>query len=440
MSHQDKDDLRTPLAELKERLRPILECDFETIKRHGNSTLNLMGVAITALLTFGWNQQQTLDRRFDDAYEATKRGFSSIWVAGSYQALMVALRACGDALCQAISARLLEHLRSTPGWLLFGRPTFAVDGSQFAVPRTAKNLAAFAAAGRKCKAAYKNQADYAKAKTTQIAVSLCQHLSSGFPAFWNLGGSSDSERGLLLDMLDRLPKDSRLVMDAYYFGFKFWNRLIDSGFTFVVRAGKNIDLLGQLRLEGKVKCRGDLVFYWPQSAIDAGSDPIILSLVTVMVGRKRMFLLTNELTLTESQLAELYAKRWGIEVFFRTVKQSYERAKLLSRTPDNAKQEIQWTMLGMWMALTEGCKHIPEDRRISPVKVLRALCDLVTNVARRSANKLNLAQQLSGCVIADESGRQSDKNSKDYPRKKRKRQTGEPISDDLRKLAMERIV
>ena len=347
MSHQDNGDLRTSLAALKDLLAPIQASDLGSIARHGNALLDLTSVAVMALLTFGWNQQQTLGRRFDHAHQATKRGFSSARLASSYQALTVALRACGDGLCHTICSRLIDQLSHTTNWLLLGRPTFAVDGSQFAVPRTQKNLDAFAAAGRKSKAAYKKKADYAKAKTTQIAVTVCLHLTSGLPVFWNFGGSSDSERGLLLAMLERLPKDSRLVMDAYYFGFQFWNHLIDHGFTFVVRAGKNIDLLNDLGLEGKVKYRGELVFYWPQTAIDAGSPPIVLSLVAVMVGRKRMFLLTNELMLSEAQLADLYARRWGVEVFFRTVKQSYERAKLLSRTPENAKQEIQWAMLGI---------------------------------------------------------------------------------------------
>lgn len=93
-------------------------------------------------------------------------------------------------------------------------------------------------------------ADYAKAKTTQLTVSLCLHLGTGFPTLWNLGGSADSERGLLLSMLDRLPANARLIMDAYYFAFDFWNHLIDSRVTFVVRAGKNIDLLGKLSMQG----------------------------------------------------------------------------------------------------------------------------------------------------------------------------------------------
>jgi len=442
MSHQDKDDLRTPLAALKEQLQPIFQSDLDGVERHGNAQLNLMSTAVVALLTFGWNQKRTLADRFDDAHEAAGRSCGWVGLAGSYQALMVALRACGDDLCRRICTRLVESIsRKTGIWRLFGRPTFAVDGSQFAVPRTKKNLAAFAATSRKSKAAYKSDADYSKAKTTQIAVSLCLHLTSGFPMFWNFGGSSDSERGLLMQMLDRLPPGSRLVMDAYYFGYQFWNRLVEQGFTFVVRAGKNIDLLGELKLSGKVKCQGNLVFYWPQNVIDAGGDPIILSLVEVMVGRKKMFLLTNELDLTDQQLADLYARRWGVEVFFRTVKQSYERSKLLSRTPENAKQELRWTLLGIWMAMTEGSKQIPESRRLSPVRVLRTICDLVSKVAQYSGLKVNLCGALSECVIAEESSRSSNKNSNDYPRKKRKRQTGEPtitpINAELLELALQ---
>ena len=316
MSHQDKDDLRTPVAELKELLAPIRQVSLDGISRHGNAWLDLTGVMSTAILTFGWNQQQTLSDRFDDAQVAANRALGNVLLAGSFEALMVVLRACGDSLGRVLSHHLVFVLSQSKDWLLYGRPTFAVDGSQFAVPRTTKNLAAFAAASRKAKSSYKNASDYSKAKTTQIAVSLCLHLGTGFPAFWNFGGSADSERGLLLGMLERLPSNARLVMDAYYFGFDFWNHLIDSGVTFVVRAGKNIDLLGQLSIKGKVKCRGSLVLYWPQNAIDAGHAPIVLSLVTVMVGRKKMCLLTNELTLSEEQMADLYARRWGDRSLF----------------------------------------------------------------------------------------------------------------------------
>ncbi len=230
-------------------------------------------------------------------------------------------------------------------------------------------------------------------------------------------------------------------MDAYYFGYQFWTCLIEKEFTFVVRAGSTVSLLRDFRHQGEVKIRKGMVLYWPQTAIDAGDPPIVLRLVAVMVGRKRMFLLTNELDLTETQLQELYEARWGVEVFFRTVKQSYERAKLECRTPDNALIEIEWTLLGIWIALTEARSKIPSENRVSPIQVLRVVSQLVRDVARYSSLKMNLSSAFSSCIIADESNRKSPKNSPDYPRKKKKRQIGDPLISDfpqeLKKLAIE---
>ena len=232
-------------------------------------------------------------------------------------------------------------------------------------------------------------------------------------------------------MLDCLPTGARLVMDAYYFGYNFWNQLIEGGFTFVVRAGKNIDLLQVLGQAGKVKCRDGLVFYWPQTAIDSGGPPIVLRLAEVLVGRKRMFLLTNELGLQDDQLAMIYSARWGVEVLFRTVKQGLERAKLRSRTPKNVAIELDWTLLGIWMALTFARTCHGEDAKVSPVNVLRVFSVLLLQVATYSTKRLNVRRMLSSCILADESGRTSSKNSKNYPRKKKKRQTGQPTISPL---------
>lgn len=315
MPQQDSSGLRTPLVELKEIFSPLREAQLESVVRHGNATLCGPAIATLALLTFGWSEAKNLGERFKTARQATDRLFPNAAVASTHASVMVALRSCGKRLLAKVRVHIVAKLQTQGDWLFLGRPTFSVDGSQFAVLGTKANLAHFAAASRKSKAAYKNAADYAKAKTTQIAVSMCVHLTTGLPFLWKTGGSTDSERGLLLDMLEHLPKESRLVMDAYYFGYQFWNQLIDRGFTFVVRAGKNIEVLDSLRASGNVKCRGDLVYYWPQNAIDAGGPPIMLRLVEVMVGRKKMFLLTNELTLEDHRLATLYAKRWGVEVF-----------------------------------------------------------------------------------------------------------------------------
>jgi len=65
-----------------------------------------------------------------------------------------------------------------------------------------------------------------------------------------------------------------------------------------------------------------------------------------------MYLVTNvfdEATLSEQTAALLYEMRWGVEVFFRSTKQTLEKRKMLSHTPEAAKCELTWAVLGIWL-------------------------------------------------------------------------------------------
>jgi len=55
----------------------------------------------------------------------------------------------------------------------------------------------------------------------------------------------------------------------------------------------------------------------------------------------------------------------------------------------------------------------------------------IIRVATNSSLRSNIREELSGSVVADESGRKSGKNSKGYPRKKKKRETGEQTINEL---------
>jgi hypothetical protein len=75
-------------------------------------------------------------------------------------------------------------------------------------------------------------------------------------------------------------------------------------------------------------------------------------------------------------------------------------------------------------------------------KPFRSVCDrgsqlrerlpkLIVRVVTNSMLRSNIREDLSKSVVADESGRKSDKNSNGYPRKKKKRETGEPTINEL---------
>jgi hypothetical protein len=427
--HQDNRDDYTPAQALKELLENILPANSEFEARHGNATVPPFVTALAALIAFGLTEGNHLTNRCMLAFEAVGRLIpSSMGVFTTRQGLHKALVTAGRSLIEQVCSAISRHLAREKSWLLYGKPTFGVDGTKFLLPRTKANQEYFSAAMRKKASSYKKKADLAKAASPQCQLSLCLHLGTYLPFCWKASSYSLGERGSLLGMLSSIPKNSRFVMDAFYYGYELWTVLIAQGFTFVVRAGSNIEVTRSLKgLNGKLKRRGNLVFYWPANAAEKGKPPIVLLLVEVVVGKKRMFLITNELTLADHELADLYQRRWGIEVFFRTVKQSWQRTKLVSRTPQNALVEIDWTLLGIWASLWLGRKQTNNKIALSPVKVLRTIAKLVCDTASKAPSRWNLSRGFAQCAAHDESGRITSKDSRNYPRKNKKKATGTPI-------------
>ncbi len=93
---------------------------------------------------------------------------------------------------------------------------------------------------------------------------------------------------------------------------------------------------------------------------------------------------TNELDpnrLSDKLASEIYRQRWGVEVQLRDLKQTFERSKLLGRTPWSATQvatvELSWSVMGLWIAQLFAWKEqkdIPNlEAKPSIAKVLQIL-------------------------------------------------------------------
>ena len=51
--------------------------------------------------------------------------------------------------------------------------------------------------------------------------------------------------------------------------------------------------------------------------------------------------------LSEKQALRLYRLRWGVELQFRALKQTFARRKLRSKRPDRAVVELDWSLVGL---------------------------------------------------------------------------------------------
>jgi Transposase DDE domain len=426
--HQDIPDIGDPEAELQAALEQILPKSLSGIQRHGNATIPAETLVALAMLCWGWLSGGTIEDRVAAACDILKRVGRSE-EAVSRQGLMQALASCSESLLPAMTEHLAEQVPQLKGhWTSHGKVNIAVDGTKFLAPRSAANQTHFAAGNTSSPPRrYATEADRAKAATVQLLATVMWHVGSGLPLRWRIGGRTASERHHAAEMLDELPANARLIADAEYVGDPLWRTLIESKRSFLIRVGANVRLLKNL---GELQFRDGYVYFWTEKAQRRSQPPLVLKLITLHDGRHPVYLVTNDLDLSESEASEIYRQRWGIEVFFRTVKQSAQRRKLTCLTPQNVQTELQWTLLGVWAALFLGRHQLHQNQtpihHLSPIKVLRALTRTLLAVRDLATAAPPLNELLTQALRTDESTRASPKNSRNYPRKKQYTPAGKP--------------
>jgi hypothetical protein len=252
------------------------------------------------------------------------------------------------------------------------------------------------------------------------------------PWSWTLGPSDSSERHHFLEMLDagNFPENTLFCGDAGFVGYDFWKAIVDSGNQFLVRVGGNVKLLKKL---AHVRQRDDLVFCWPDQAMRKKQPPLMLRLLKCGDGRQPIYLLTSVLSergLSPSLTSRLYRQRWGIEVQFRSLKQTFGRGKLRCRNPDRALVEMEWSLLGLCViqlwALKEQLRAGLSPEQLSTAAAIRAIRDCLQELREPIRAGRSLRSRLRQATI-DLYARSSDKAARFKPKSYTIPAAGRPI-------------
>ena len=146
-----------------------------------------------------------------------------------------------------------------------------------------------------------------------------------------------------------------------------------------------------------------------------------------------MYLVTNildEEQLSPRQASVIYRRRWGIELQFRSFKQTYGRSHLRARTPEIAEVELHWSLLGLTMlqllAAKEQTRAGEPAEKTSIAAVLRIIRALLAGPSEIRPRHASLQKQLQ-TATTDSYQRRSKKQSRNYPRRKEEPCTGAPI-------------
>ena len=370
-----------------------------------------------AAILMVWSAEQTLQMRFEETREVVRSLFPKWPLGNSYTGWYEAQLKWITPLRPALSQRLRRQLQARAGrhWQREGWCAFAADGSRVECPRTAANEAELKCAGKK--------------KTgPQLFVTTLLHMGTGVPWDFRIGPGKASERRHVEEMLADLPPQSLLVADAGFTGYEFYRRILAARQSFLVRVGSNVHLLKEL---GYFEREGsDTVYLWPEHNRDKA--PVVLRLIERCDGQKKMYLVTNVLDkkeLNDKSVGVLYEMRWGVEVLFRSLKQTLEKRRMLSRTPEAAKCELTWAMLGLWLLGLMTASAIL-DRGGDPLAWSAAKArDRVRRSMRRALRRGRRDQSLAGDLaraVKDGYVRHGGKKARDWPHKKKEKPPGEP--------------
>lgn len=279
-----------------------------------------------------------------DSLHLNRGMFSTIRgaVAPNRNTLSHANRQRNPAMAQALYWTVMETLmRQSPGFARSrarGRFTSRFKAAIHAIDSTTIQLIA-------------SCMDWAKHRRRKAAAKchVRLHLQGGLPQCVIVDSAKDHDAMKARGLCEQLQAGEIVIGDRAYVAFRFLADLTERGIHWVMRVKKNL----QMRV---VKRRPI-----PSDSNIVRDDEVILALpgtrkkylmrfrrviawVEVDGRPKLMAFMTNNLDWSPRSVAELYRRRWDIEVFFKEIKQTVQLTDFLGHNASAVKWQV-------WMGL-----------------------------------------------------------------------------------------
>lgn len=413
---------RELVAELDALFPPSL---FRGVPRHGNEDWNPRKVVWMSLIMF-WVPGKTLEEQFSAARRIVKFIRPQWKVPITFSGFVAAQIRWWPLIRSLLISRLRPDASMGSSWRVLGWLLLAVDGSRYECPRTTSNEDGLGCAGRE--------------KTCpQTFQTLLQHVGTGLPWDFRLGRGTDSERRHLDEMLAELPENTLLTADAGFISYSLCLQLIEAKQGFLLRIGGNKTLIEDL---DENETRENIVYLWPKN--DQSGPPLKLRKISFRSkSGLPVVLVTNILDreiLSDEDAQELYKSRWGIEVYFRHLKQTMDCKTLLSRTPATALNEHAWRMTSFWALQRITVNHQiaagQNPRRFSAASARREIRDVLQLMQQRRSEKSLKKRCLDSQI--DSYQRKGEKTTRAWARKKNDKPPKPPKTRTATKTEMQK--
>jgi hypothetical protein len=360
-----------------------------------------------------------------DGFEQA-RGLLRLRRCQTYQGFVKARGRFGVPLISRLRAHLATLLADhRGGWTLLGWVVFAVDGSRFDAPRSKANIQQLGVGGR-------------EGSGPQMLVTILVHMGMGVLWNWRVGrtgkGGPD-ERGHMRRLASSTPAGALLVGDAGFIGYDFLRSIVSGGREFLVRMAGNAELIMEL------SDRPDVAAIWPKGR-QHDMPPLWVRVIRLRDQREREVVLATSVLeparLSDEQAGVFYRMRWGVEISYRSLKQTMEKRKMLSAAPTRARLELHWTLLSYMLLGVLTTRRLAKGVNPTSWSVAAALRAVRRAAAAKTRPRAEAALRSLRHAVRGDNSRES-KAAIAWPHKKQQRPPGPPKFRPASEIELQRL-
>ena len=189
--------------------------------------------------------------------------------------------------------------------------------------------------------------DWAKFRTAKggLKIHTCWDDKLMLPDMINITEAKLHDRHGLAQLV--FPKSTIIIEDRAYFDFQLMMNRINAENIFVTRIKMNTSFVSLQELElpksdDQDILKDEIIMLNGKKAIETGIDKQKLRLVHVYKEdeNKVIEIVTNNLDWSARTIADLYKKRWDIELFFKAIKQNLQIKTFIGTTENAVKSQI----------------------------------------------------------------------------------------------------
>ena len=170
------------------------------------------------------------------------------------------------------------------------------------------------------------------------------------------------------------------VFDLGYYDYAWWARLDDAGCRIVTRFRKNTPLaaIQSTPIEPGSDVVSDRIGFLPGRQAKSRKNPMqdaVREIVVTMETGGTLRILSNDLDAPAKEIADLYKRRWQIELFFRVMKQTLRITHFIGRSENAVRTQIAvaliaFLLLSLLRKMSQGSQSLLETARLVRVNLM----------------------------------------------------------------------